>query len=310
MIADAPGDLERKDLYKFGRANLDLPGFQVPMMTVSRQAADRLLNGTGTSLAALEAARADLGPGEVEATAPGQAMRMTLPIADTSERGEPVINVIGYIPGEGAAVRTASGASLDSQVIIVSAYYDGLGMGPDGSLYPGANDNASGVAAMLEMARILMETPTPPKKTIIFVAWSGGERGSGFSVTNTMNAKIGFNQLTVEAVLELQWPCPGLGGWAGARPGHELSAEPPVSTGRLAPGHPVTTRGRGPHFGLPVLAGFGDRTALSAYLSWNGSDQGVHTLEDDAASLDPTKLMRSGRTALLVLSVLSREETY
>jgi hypothetical protein len=195
-------------------------------------------------------------------------------------------------------------------VIIVSAYYDGLGTGPDGRLYPGANDNASGVASMLEMARILMDTPTPPKKTIIFVAWSGGERGNGLSITNVMNAKIGFNQLTVEAVLELSGMGQGSGDGLALDQGtsFRLSRLFQQAGGRL--GVPVTTRGRGPHFGLPVIAGFGDRTALSAYISWNGSDQGVHLAGDGPSSLDPSKLAQSGRTSLLVLSVLSREETY
>jgi ABC-type dipeptide/oligopeptide/nickel transport system permease component len=310
VIADHAKTLQRKDLYKSGRFYINPPGFRVPMMFVSAELADRLLHGAGSSLTELDSERGALKPGGVYLTAPGDELRMTIPLTDTSERGEPVINVIGYIPGEGAAVRTAGGASLDSQVIIVSAYYDGVGTGPDGQLYPGANDNASGVAAMLEMARILMDTPYPPKKTIIFVAWSGGERGAGFSVTNTMNAKIGFNQLTVEAVLELSGLAQGSGEELALGQGtsYRLSRLYQQAGSRL--GVPVTTRGRGPHFGLPVVAGFGDRTALSAYVSWNGSDQGAHTIDDNPSWLDASKLVRSGRTTLLVLSVLSREESY
>jgi Zn-dependent M28 family amino/carboxypeptidase len=58
-------------------------------------------------------------------------------------------NVTGSIPGTAACTTTGVTQALDSQVILISAYYDGLGTGPDGTLYPGANDNASGVAAML-----------------------------------------------------------------------------------------------------------------------------------------------------------------
>jgi Zn-dependent M28 family amino/carboxypeptidase len=65
------------------------------------------------------------------------------------------------------------GRALSEQVIIVSAYHDGLGDQPDGILYPGANDNASGVARMLEMPRQLMASPYEPKKTVMFVAWAG-----------------------------------------------------------------------------------------------------------------------------------------
>jgi Zn-dependent M28 family amino/carboxypeptidase len=97
---------------------------------------------------------------------------------------------------------------MDDDVIIVSASYDGLGVGPDGIHYPGANDNLSAVGVMLEMARVLKEGPYKPDKTIVFVAWAGGERLEGFSVVNAMSAKVGFNLLNVEAVLELS----GVGG--------------------------------------------------------------------------------------------------
>jgi len=75
-------------------------------------------------------------------------------------------------------------------VIIVSAYYDGVGTDLAGTVYPGANDNASGVGTMLELARLLKESPYQPDKTILFVAWAGGERSEGLSVVNILNARL------------------------------------------------------------------------------------------------------------------------
>jgi hypothetical protein len=57
---------------------------------------------------------------------------------------------------------------------VVSAHYDHLGL-RDGKLYPGADDNASGVATMLAAARWF--TQNPPRHSIIFVAFDGEERG-------------------------------------------------------------------------------------------------------------------------------------
>jgi hypothetical protein len=132
-----------------------------PMMYITPQAADRLLATAGSSLAQLDELARGLEPGKVALTRPGARIRLALPLApeDLEEKHE---FVMGFIPGTGALMGEkekgkAFGADavkgLDSNVIIVSAYYDGLGMGPDGTLYPGANDNASSVAAMLEMAR-------------------------------------------------------------------------------------------------------------------------------------------------------------
>jgi Zn-dependent M28 family amino/carboxypeptidase len=50
-----------------------------------------------------------------------------------------------------------------------------LGRAPDGTLYPGANGNASGVAAMLEIARLWQEQEFQPRRSVLFAFWSGGE---------------------------------------------------------------------------------------------------------------------------------------
>src|SRR5712672_2245568 len=78
------------------------------------------------------------------------------PFSMTGENGERLAarNVIGILPGANPA--------LNSQALVVSAHYDHLGFGwPDaragakGQLHPGADDNASGVAVMLELARLM-----------------------------------------------------------------------------------------------------------------------------------------------------------
>ncbi|MFP3896786.1 MAG: M28 family metallopeptidase [Anaerolineales bacterium] len=79
-----------------------------------------------------------------------------------------VQNVIGLWP--------SMDVTLNDEVVIVAAYYDGLRRAPDGILYPGADDNASRVATMLELVRTLREADFQPKRSILFVAWIGGER--------------------------------------------------------------------------------------------------------------------------------------
>jgi hypothetical protein len=59
-------------------------------------------------------------------------------------------------------------------VLVVSAHYDHLGL-RDGVLYPGADDNASGVATMLALARWFRAHP--PRHSLMFVAFDGEERG-------------------------------------------------------------------------------------------------------------------------------------
>jgi hypothetical protein len=83
-------------------------------------------------------------------------------------------NVIGIIPGTNKSL---------SEAVVISAHYDHLGFGwPDvrkgneGKIHNGADDNASGVSIMLELAKSLGKSLVPGR-TIIFVAFSGEEAG-------------------------------------------------------------------------------------------------------------------------------------
>lgn len=82
-----------------------------------------------------------------------------------------------------AAVLEGAGPLAD-ETIIVGAHYDHLGKGGVGSLAPwtsaihnGADDNASGTSALLEVARRLAAREKPPARRIVFMAFSAEERG-------------------------------------------------------------------------------------------------------------------------------------
>ncbi len=78
-------------------------------------------------------------------------------------------NVVGYLAGR----ETGAG------VVLIGAHYDSITYDQgDGTAYaPGANDDASGMAALLELARVLASEPEPPRATILFAAFSAEEIG-------------------------------------------------------------------------------------------------------------------------------------
>jgi hypothetical protein len=95
--------------------------------------------------------------------------------ADVRPRTVDGVNVAGLLRG--------SDPALAGEVVIVGAHHDHLGWGGEGSLAPdtraihnGADDNASGTAALLEIARRLMEGPRPAR-SVLFLAFGGEERG-------------------------------------------------------------------------------------------------------------------------------------
>ena len=83
--------------------------------------------------------------------------------------------MIGILPGRDPVLR--------NQTVILGAHYDHLGLGGFGSLDPdstgrvhnGADDNASGIAALIQVAARL--AASPPARTVVFIAFSGEELG-------------------------------------------------------------------------------------------------------------------------------------
>jgi len=78
-------------------------------------------------------------------------------------------NVIGIIPGVDP--------ELKDQYILIGGHLDHLGVGVDGFVYNGADDDASGVAVVLEVARVLKANKQKPARSIVFCAWAGEELG-------------------------------------------------------------------------------------------------------------------------------------
>ena len=311
VIPQDPEGIERKHLFPATTPRgMDPETTFPPVLYITRQTADALLATAGSSVEALEALRESLPRGSLGVTGRGAEVHIKVKgTEDTRETGE-YINVLGFIPGTGSLMEQVEGRGLDSQVVIVSAYYDGLGILPEGQLYPGANDNASGVAMMLEMARQLVASPYQPKKTVMFVAWAGGERMEGLSIFEVMNAKVGFNTLTPEVVIELSGVGAGSMDQAAIGAGSSFRLVQLFQDAAADFDLKTTTRGRGPHFGMPSTAGFGGRSATTLVLSWDGSDETAHTPLDTPDAIDALKLEKLGRSALLTLIILSRETVY
>ena len=112
-------------------------------------------------------------------------------VLHTTLGGTPVRNVVGYVPGTSPA--------LAGQVVLIGAHYDHLGLGGEGSLDPdsngrvhnGADDNASGTTALLELARRL--GAAKPARSIVLVAFTGeelGDLGSDYYVKHSPHGPI------------------------------------------------------------------------------------------------------------------------
>jgi hypothetical protein len=81
-------------------------------------------------------------------------------------------NIVGVLPG--------SDAKLSKEYVVVSAHLDHLGIGEPvngDKIYNGAMDDASGIASLIEIARGIKESGSKPKRSILFLAVTGEEKG-------------------------------------------------------------------------------------------------------------------------------------
>ncbi len=139
---------------------------------VTRAVADSLLAHGGRRVADLaDGIDRSLSPHSFPLT----GVQMKVAVSLVRERGT-AFNVVGILPG--------TDARLGREAVVVGAHYDHLGRGGEGSLapdqigviHPGADDNASGTAAVMGLARAFATGDRTPR-TIVFVAFAGEEMG-------------------------------------------------------------------------------------------------------------------------------------
>jgi hypothetical protein len=148
------------------------PAWGLVAVSATRGVATALLRPAGLDLAALQAA-IDAALAPHSRPLPGVTVRLR--VALVREQGT-TANVVGLLPGTDPARR--------SEAVVVGAHYDHLGRGspfsldasPADRVHPGADDNASGTAAVLGLAEAFARAGGA-RRTLVFVAFSGEEVG-------------------------------------------------------------------------------------------------------------------------------------
>ena len=138
---------------------LGSPAGEIPVFFVREEAARRILQRGGLTLAAS-------GPRALAGV--GAHFAATLALREDSRAP----NV--------AAVLRGSDPALRDEYVILSAHMDHVGVGAPvngDSIYNGADDDASGNAALLEVAEALASQPTRPRRSVLFLHVSGEEKG-------------------------------------------------------------------------------------------------------------------------------------
>jgi hypothetical protein len=156
-----------------------LAGSGIPAASVSSRVADamfRTLGDPAKTLAAAQTSLDDANPHVAGFAMPDLTVSLHTDVIREKRTGH---NVIGYLPA------TAAGAALDKPWVAIGAHYDHLGHGENGNslaekadigkIHHGADDNASGSAAVLAVGEMLAAQPR--SRNVMLSFWSGEELG-------------------------------------------------------------------------------------------------------------------------------------
>ena len=270
---------------------------------IQRAKVEELFTAAGLDFAALKDSARSAGFRPI--VLPGVTMSVDFrQIADRVETK----NVIARIPG----------SERPNETVMYGAHWDGYGMGtPDASgdkIYNAAVDNATGVAALLELAHAFADAPRP-KRSVVFAAWSGEEAGllgSTYYAANpvwpleTTVANINVDSLLPGTEIDSNVVVIG----KGKNQLDDVLARHAVATGRTLIADPAPQAGafyRSDHFplalkGVPALfpaAGFTGASAASRDYVQNRyhqpSDEWDSTWRMDAAAADVALIYAVGR---------------
>jgi hypothetical protein len=132
------------------------------MGTITKAAFQRMAVQLDLSIPAPDAAKADA----MTIATGGRKASLTIRVQAEDVQ---VPNVIAVLPG--------SDAKLKSEVVGLGAHLDHMGVAQDGRVYWGADDDASGSAALLAVAKAFSVNKSKPKRSIVFMAFCGEEMG-------------------------------------------------------------------------------------------------------------------------------------
>jgi hypothetical protein len=177
LVVSGPNSKVREELAPL-RFDVSLAGTSVAAVSITDAVAQAILAASGHELAALQDA-ADADSATRGFPLDGVRVAARIALEQLRQTGR---NVLG---------RLQVGPEPSREVVVVGAHVDHLGRGdgsgslalPDerGRIHPGADDNASGVAAMIEVAQLLssqlQEGELDARRDVLFAAWSGEELG-------------------------------------------------------------------------------------------------------------------------------------
>jgi len=164
-------------------------------LTVTQRGAEKLFEGSGHTFAEIQALARDNKP-LPRFPLTGTLISQAVLKHDTLDSP----NVVGIVPGSG---------KLKDEYVILSAHLDHVGVGRPvngDNIYNGAMDDASGIATIIEVARLLKQSKFKLKRSVIFLAVTAEEKGELGSRYFAAHPTVPFNKIVADINLDMFLP--------------------------------------------------------------------------------------------------------
>ena len=260
----------------------------IPVLVISESVANELQAPAAKTVAqvqnAVRARRSNpLAPSPAFET--DITVRMTLPL--TPVREVEGVNIVGLLRG--------SDPELSRRAVLVGGHLDGVGTDPNGTVFTAANDNASGPAVTIEVARVLATKKAMLKNSVIFVAFAGEEQGTvGSEAFAAQFAAIPGRRESLLGYLNLD-----VVGCCGSTVQTSSESDDMVRRVQRAAervGVPFSRGGRGGS----DQESFNRRGVPATLLNWSDI-RVIHSTEDSVEKIDADHLRTIGRIAAIVV---------
>jgi hypothetical protein len=280
-------------------------GYQEPVMMafITQYSADKMLVNTGFNLKQMQQKISKDGhPVSTEIKGITVSINTGIEIKEIFME-----NVIGIVEG--------SDPVLKNECVIYTAHFDHEGVNNKGEIFNGADDNASGSMALLEVAKAFMNLKNKPLRSIVFVWVNGEEKGMLGSQYYTDNPVIPMEKTLVDINLDMvgrsEMPS-DTGKFLGfdltiTRPGEIIAYTAHESTELLTmlassareAGITVTDKGKDLPIGSSDHVNFMAK-GVPAFLFHSGIHSDLHTIRDDIEKIDFDKMEKVSKLVFLL----------
>lgn len=163
----------------------------LPVVFISSDVANSLIASSGKTIAQLE--------DEIDRTCKPQSLLLEGTTADIFlDLHEDTLvseNVCGLLEG--------ADKNLKDEAVIFSAHYDHLGIAPNGDVYNGADDNASGTSGILGLAEAFSRNREKPRRSMLFMLFTGEEKGLLGSKFYTDHPELPLNRTFADINMDM-----------------------------------------------------------------------------------------------------------